>query len=586
MRPRGFALRLSSVLVPLLLLGWLGYCVAGQNRPAPAPELPGSAPRQRQEGDFLVSNVPERVTALNPFTTVSSTAQRMILRYTHDALLDLDPKDAKVRPALATLQGRSKDGLVHEFVLRDGVTFSDGMPLTLEDVRFSFEVVKNPGVPAGSLHDVLEVVADFAAHDAKRFAVRLAQPYFAGIEEVGVAWRVMQKKWFLAEVARRAMALGEAVPDPTSPRFGEILAKIACPGPGTGPYELVTEPGSAEPLTNSGKEILLVRSEKSWRRSAYPACWNLAGMRLSFVLDETQEIALLQQQRIDWWGRSNPSALLERLPDLAASYELRVFDSVSNGNYVVFWDCRKPALARSEVRRALTMCFDRRFLVESLLAGQARVAVSWFRPGAPPYPTDEQPLPFDPPAAKELLDGAAQAGAPRLQRLVIGYPTGVEFYRVLLERAVPEFAKAGVEFVVQPVEFRVLLERFSKGELDGCAFLVSHTPWVDPHPWFHSSPPDGSGKNYGGYSNPEVDQVLDAARAELDEAKRLALWRRFHAAFVRDQPATLLAHPRSAFLLHKRFRGVELGAMGLVPERWWVAPEQRLWDEHGARITR
>jgi peptide/nickel transport system substrate-binding protein len=78
-----------------------------------------------------------------------------------------------------------------------------------------------------------------------------------------------------------------------------------------------------------------------------------------------------------------------------------------------------------------------------------------------------------------------------------------------------------------------------------------------------------------GYANPEVDRVLEDARRELDDERRAALYRKFNLIFHRDQPVTLLAHERAAVLLHKRFRRAEPGALGLVPELWWVAPAQQ-----------
>ena len=580
-------IRAGAVLVPLAALLGLAYCVTQRTATTPVP-VAGHvlASRQFAQGDFFASNVPERPRDLNPFTTVASSVQRMVLRYTHDTLLDLDPRDAAVRPALAEVVERSSDGLAYTLALRAGVTFSDGKPVTVADVAFTHAVVRNPGVPVGGMHDVLSVVASFESLDERRFTIRLARPYFAGIDEVGQAWRVTQRAWFEAEVAKRARALGEPVPELAQTRFGELLAKIAAPGPGTGPYQVLMAPGSDDPILNDGREVVLVRNESSWRRFVDPKSWNLAGMRIGFVLDETQEFELFKQQRTDWWSRSDAQGLLARTPELAKSYQLRVFDSIKDGNYGIFWNCRKPTIARGDVRRGLTMCFDRRFFVREILAGQAREAVAWFHSASPAYPKSEAALPFDPAEAKRIFDSAAAQGAPRLTELVIGYPMGVEYYRVLLERAVPEFAKAGVRLVLQPTEFRLLTDRLAKGEFDGVTYLVTHPRWVDPYVWFHSSQRDGLGKNFGGYSDPEVDEVLVAARGELDEGRRLALWHRFHLCFVRDQPVTLLAHPRSAFLLHKRFSGVEIGALGLVPEHWWVEPSQQLWNDRGEFLKR
>jgi peptide/nickel transport system substrate-binding protein len=571
--------RTLAALAVLGVFAGLAYWVIQGGRVAPHAAPRATEGRPRPQGDFWVSNV-DRPTHLNPFTTIHNVVTRMVLRFTNDALLDLDPKDGTLRDALAVLVARSPDGLEAELALRAGVTFSDGTPVTLDDVRFTLEVVGNKGVPAGSIHDALCGVAALDALPGGGFKIRLAEPYFAGIEEAATEWRVYSKRWFLARIERRARQLGEPMPREGTPRFGEILAQLQLPGPGTGPYRVRVDAEADSALAASEEALVLERNPASWRPRAYPECWNLDGMKLTFA-DPSAQLALLQQQRVDWWF-VDPARYLSDHPELASSYEPVVFDSYSNGNLIVAWCCKKDGLAPPAVRRGLTECFDRKFLVEQILEGQAYEAVSWFRRGSKAYPRDATPLPFSPADARAAFAAAAAAGAPRLDRLVIGYVG--ETNRRLLERAVPSFRVAGVELVVQPVPaFGTLVERLASGELDGAVLVASHSPQVDPYFWFHSSQRDGHGKNHMGYSSAEADAALVAARTERDETRRLAHWRRFHEIFVRDQPVTLLAHPRTALLVHKRFSGVEPGFLGLVPERWWVEPERRLYDDRGVR---
>ena len=118
------------------------------------------------------------------------------------------------------------------------------------------------------------------------------------------------------------------------------------------------------------------------------------------------------------------------------------------------------------------------------------------------------------------------------------------------------------------------MERLGERDFDAMLVTVGLERWVDPFFVFHSSQGE-RGRNWMGYRDAEVDALLEEARAELDESRRAALYQEFSRSFHRDQPVTLLAHPLAAVLLHRRFRGVAPGVLGLYPELWWVEPDER-----------
>jgi ABC-type transport system substrate-binding protein len=78
------------------------------------------------------------------------------------------------------------------------------------------------------------------------------------------------------------------------------------------------------------------------------------------------------------------------------------------------------------------------------------------------------------------------------------------------------------------------------------------------------------------YADAEVDALLTAARVELDGAARRVLYHRFNRLIHRDQPVTLMVHPINSLLLHKRFQAARPEWIGIFPEKWWVAPADRL----------
>src|SRR5262249_22473135 len=153
--------------------------------PRPGASVPGG----RMLGAGPVTPAP---TWFDPAETPGIITPFMILYALHDALVKPMPGNAMV-PSLAESWSVSPDGLVYEFVLRKGIRFHDGEPVTAEDVKFSFERYR--GTAAGSFGtrvDAWEVV------DAQRIRFRFKQPWpdfltFYGTPATGAGWVVPKK---------------------------------------------------------------------------------------------------------------------------------------------------------------------------------------------------------------------------------------------------------------------------------------------------------------------------------------------------------------------------------------------------------
>ena len=131
-------------------------------------------------------------TLFEPAETPGVVSPFMILYALHDALVKPMPGKA-MAPSLAESWSVSPDGLVYEFLLRKGVKFHNGDPVTAEDAKFSFERYK--GVSAKALKDK---VAAVEAPDPGRLRFRLKQPWpdfmtFYATPATGAAWVVPKK---------------------------------------------------------------------------------------------------------------------------------------------------------------------------------------------------------------------------------------------------------------------------------------------------------------------------------------------------------------------------------------------------------
>ncbi len=535
------ALGAAAAAAVVVLLGSWALCTAPRGAGG-SSTVALDAGRPRPQGDFYVGAA-EEPHDLNPFTTQEQVARRAVLRYTHDALLELDPADAQLRGALAQAWEVLDGGRRAVFTLRDGARFSDGSPLASDDVLFTWEAARDPALPLGALREVIDLIADARALDARRLELSLKSTDPIAFAKVATGYTVVSRRFFA----------------------GRALRDVREPGPGTGPFALQG--------WQPGVELTLVQNPHSWARRALPSCWNLAGLRLRFLRDAAAQLVALRRQEIDVLFDADPQARLRDDPELARQYLAHEYEHASAGAYVALWNCRHPPLDDARVRRALTMLFDREAVARGLFAGHARVPAGWFRPGHPAHVASAAPLPFDPALARQLV-AAAVPGERRALSLLHATPAEAPVYAQIAELAQPAFARAGLSLLPEPLPWSRLQERLFAGEFDGVLLVLGGDPWQDPYPFFHSSQRDG-GRNWMGYASAEVDRLLDAARAEVDTARRAARYRELEERLAEDQPLTLLLRPLATVLLHRRFRDAEPGALGLVPEQWWVPLEEQ-----------
>ena len=502
---------------------------------------------------------------VNPFTTNDPLALRLVLPYTHDGLLDVDPATGALRGALAERWEVAADGASCTFTLRAGVPFADGTPLTMADVLFGWELAKAGHTALGIVGDAFSRVRDVEVVDDRTLRVVFAGTHFAAVRTVGENWRVAQKRFFVDAVAKLA---GGDVPAVDSARFAALLHQIKTEsGPGTGPYVLHNDPVGLSHW-RVRDQMLLVRNEHCWRRAAAPGTWNFAGIRTLFR-DEAGATNAFLRGEVDWFLSPKAAELVQSRPELQRQYRRLVYDYETLGIYRVIWNCRRPPLDDPRVRRALGMLFDVDAILEQFEGRGARALAHCPR-GSPAYPSGIEPLPYDPPAARRLLREAGfDPEQERPLRIALLAPQATAPLRRITERFVDAARRAGVELEVR--DPGPSLTAAKKLHWDGLLGLTSFRASGDPFDFLHSEGAD----NDGGWSNPEADQLLAAARSDLDPEHRAATWRQLHTLVYREQPVTLLAHPVATIMLHNRIKDLEPGPRGLVPERAWVAPEDQ-----------
>ena len=246
----------------------------------------------------------------------------------------------------------------------------------------------------------LELVESLDAIAPGQFKMVLKDAVATGLARVATAYRIVQRRFFVEEVARLAALNNEPAPTgPEDPRFAEFLIGVEQPGPATGPYQLARDPTTGRTVWRSGVDILMMQNPRSFKRAIETESWNLAGIKLVVLQDPSARRTALGREEIDFVLDRDAEATLQSFSGLAKLFRPMSYGYRNLGPWYVVWNHDHPALGDVRVRRALTMLFDRERITEVLAPGAKR-ARSWFRDDSGRVPAGFQPLEHDIDAAR------------------------------------------------------------------------------------------------------------------------------------------------------------------------------------------
>ena len=267
-------------------------------------------------------------TWFDPAETTGIITPFFTLYAIHDALVKPMP-GKPMAPSLAESWSASPDGLTYDFVLRAGVRFHNGDPLTADDVKFSFERYR--GVSAKLFKDRVRQVQ---VVDPLRVRFHLKEPW----------------PDFMAFYATPATGAAWIVPRKHVEKVGEDGFKRAPVG--AGPYRFV----SFAP----GTELVLEANEHYWRKP--PSVKRLV---IKVVPDETTRLAMLKRGEVDlaYTFRGAVAEELKRSPGLGLKPSL--FNATFWVIFTEQWDPKSPWADR-RVRLAANHAIDRQAINESL----------------------------------------------------------------------------------------------------------------------------------------------------------------------------------------------------------------------------
>jgi peptide/nickel transport system substrate-binding protein len=418
-----------------------------------------------------------------------------------DKLVDITP-DLEIIPQLATGWEWSDDGLQLTMTLREDASFHDGTPFNAEAVVANIDRSQN--LPESRRKSELSSVTGAEAVDDYTVRFTLGAP----------------DATLLAQFADRA---------------GMMLSPTAAAEAGT---DLGLNPVCSGPFSFVERvaqdRIVLEKFDDYWNADAI----NFDTVTFLPIPDTTVRLANLRAGDLD---------MLERLAATDAT-------SVRNDDGLVYAEAvslgyqgitinvangagaDNPLGQDARIRKALSLAIDRNVINQVVFEGAFAPGNQSFPPTSPWY-NDAFPVPErDVEAARALLAEAGFADGIDIEVQVANNPVQMQLMQVVQAMA----GEAGIRIELVAKEFATLLRDQSAGD-----YTASQIGWsgrVDPDGNIHQFMTTGGGINDSGYSNPEVDRLLNEARTSTDLATRKASYDAARVILEEDLPIIYLYH--------------------------------------------
>lgn len=567
---------------------------------APTKDTRGGTP---EFGDWLVEHQLSDPDNLNPYTSrgagsgaIKDKILQSLLQPMPEAPYELRGWVAKAYPTI------SEDKLSYTFDLREDVTFSDGTPLTVDDVVFSLKAIMNPEVLAPNMKSYFEDVVGVTTEGKHRITFKLRKPYFNNDMTVGTYLNIAPRHFYDPDDLMGPVTLESLIDGTWSDgthadrvkQFAEHFnksynRKIM----GSGSYTIANPD---EDIVTQQK-VVLSRSDNYWgtnvelpRGPGYVAKYvykTINNMDAAFIELTNGNLDLHGLQALEFKEKS-----------WTPEFHSRFLKGIRFGSGYLYigWNNNHRIFGDKRVRQAMSHLINRREMIDNLLFGLGEPVDGPIHPFRPEYNRNLKTYEYDPDTALDLLEEAGWMDTDDdgiLDKEIDG--ERVKFSMEFLVNSGNQLRKdialvfqseaqdIGIECAVIELDWGIFLDRVTKEK----NFDAITLGWVggggvafppDAYTIWHSSQIEGGGFNFISFRNDEVDGILEAYREEFDAEKRIEMYQRFQEILNQEQPYTFLWNQRGATAFSRRFRNANWYPTGISTDEWWVPQTDRLYQ--------
>lgn len=419
-------------------------------------------------------------TKLDPHFITDIPSANVIYQKVYQGLVVPD-KDFKIQPLLAK-EWTVVNDTTWEFKLRDDVTFHDGTPFNAEAVKATFDRLLDPNTGSPQ-REKFAMITEVKVVDDYTVQLLLAYPYAP----------------LLSILASQEGSI-------LSPKaLAENPGKLAEHPIGTGPFVFEA--------WKSGQEISLKKNENYWGKKP-----NIDRVVFKVVPEDATRLAMIETGE----AHINDQVPVTEIERIEASETMGLYRTEGLAVEYVGFNTKKKPLDDVKVRKAISHAIEREAIIKGVYNNVGTLANVAMSPKVYGHSQDIKPYDYDLNEAKKLLKEAGYENGLELTLLTSDRKERINMAEVIQS----QLKGIGVNVKIQVMEYGAYIEMANNGEHDlfiGGWGNATGDGDYNQYNLFHSAS-QGPAGNHFYYSNPEVDQKIEAARKETDEAKRLKLY--------------------------------------------------------------
>ncbi len=469
-----------------------------------------------------------------------------------NSLLKYD-KNLELTGELAQSWQVSADKKTIIFKLKPNLKWADGQPLTSEDVLFTWQVMTDDKTrtPYGADY---KLVKNASAPDAQTFVVSYAQPYAPALDS-----------WASLHVLPKHILQGQDINNTDFARHPV----------GSHYYQLAS--------WKNGESISLVRNPNATQGPP-----RIERLMSRIIPDKAAQFLELMADNIDSMGLNSVqyARIFPARPELNQQFNL--YKELGNSYTYLGFNLKRKPFDDVRVRKAFNYAIDKQEIIDGVLLGLGEPVSSPYKPGTRWSNPKLSPYPYDPEKAKSLLAEAGYSdhdgdgivdknGQPLSFEILTNQNKEREMTAVLIQRRLKEI---GVDVSIRVVEWATFISRFIKtGDFSAVVLGWGLGQEPDQFNIWHSSQQEPGQFNFIGYKNPQVDQLLETGRLELDPDKRMQIYHQFAEILYQDSPIVYLFAGYGLPAIHKRVKGIDNPAppagIGHNAYEWYIPTSLR-----------
>ncbi len=455
------------------------------------------------------------VSVLNPILS-TDTASSAVEGLIFSGLVKVNEK-LEMIPDLAERWSTSRDGKTWTFFLKKNVKWHDGVELTAEDVKFTFDSILDPKVNSVRRSDYIIDGQPIRFRVVNKYTVQalLPKPFAPFLTHAGMG------------IIPQHLLAGKDI------NTADFNRKPV----GTGPFKFKE--------WQTGDHITLTRNTDYYGGSPL-----LSGVNFKIIPDENSQLVALEAGEIDDAGI--PPKDYTRMKAVRG---IKVFEYDALLYTYLGLNQANPKFLDKRVRQALAYATDKNQLVSLIFRGLASPAYAPSAPISWAYSDDVPKYKYDPEKAKKLLKEAKAEGL-EFTILVNQGNKDREKAAVILQQ---QYKKVGVKINIRVMEWSALLKIINapKDPKDFDAVIIGWSLGLDPDAysiWHSSMYPKGF--NFIKYQNPAVDKLLEQGRTTMEKAGRKKIYAKLWKLIADDQPYIFLWYPKAVEGVSDRVGGL------------------------------